>query len=353
MVSTKLKGLTPTLDLSVANANELAQVTPNNTNGGTSTNLAPTLNGSVARAPTGLEGANFVGTQKTTATETAQPQKPTKHVTFNKDGTVTVTTTNALGESSTNTVSKGAYNLSLQAQGTNSKGIGGVFASELIALQEAQRQQEQGILNPQLPPNATSEQLQQVGQAPDSYTDPLANQNAFGETAIAGGAGLAAGVGTGLIAGNTGAGLAAATALGVSTGGVGLVLGAAAGAAVALRKMSKNKKQDVSNANALYKQSKTNLGIIINKANAGQITNSEAIILFNQAKQDMLTAQRYLKLSNQGIDKYLSDGYDDMVKVDTWLAQNMPLAEQDLRLALLQPNPAKYTSYADVLEAVE
>ncbi len=348
MVSTKVKGLAPVLDLTATSQNPILEPPKDNTTGGTSTNLAPVANESVARVLTGLEGL--------TPVKPAEPTTPTlmtpkKNVIFNKDGTVTVTTTNALGESSTNTVSKAAYNLSLQSNATGGRGIGGVFAAELQALQEAQKKQEQGIITPPTLPNTTPQELAQVGQTPTDYQDPLAKQEAFGETGFAAGAGLAAGVGTGLAtSAGVGPAAAAATALGVGTGGAALVVGALAGAGVAIAKMIPSERQNVKNANKLFSISKQNIATIINRANAGQITNSEAILLFNQARQDMLTAQRHLKLENQGLSKYLSGGYDEMVAVDTWINQNLRFAEQDLRLALLQPNPAKYTSYADALE---
>lgn len=120
-------------------------------------------------------------------------------------------------------------------------------------------------------------------------------------------------------------------------GGVGAVIG---GASAVTTKMSFSKKQEVKNANTLYKNAKSNMGKIITAVNKGSITPEDAIIQFNQQKEDIALAKRHLKMETQSsLDRFLSGGMEELIALESWEAYNIPVAEQGLRNAILNPNP--------------
>lgn len=252
------------------------------------------------------------------------PPTPIPSVKFNQDDTIDVST--ATGKSFN--LSKENYNILQDIQMGKAKPGSGFAGNELLA------EQQKKPLTPE-----QQRAINEVGLLVPSPSEGfMKDEGIVGATAT----GLAA-VG----------GAKAGASLGSLGGPIGTGVGAAAGALGAVAtKMTFQAKQDVKNANVLYKNAKANMGDIITAVNQGLLSPAQAVIAFNEAKADIMLAHMYLKqLTDDDLNRFLSGGLDELTALETWTRVNIPIAEQELMLAIANPNPAAVTNFRE-LEAL-
>ena len=189
---------------------------------------------------------------------------------------------------------------------------------------------DEALAQPQISP----EQQQQINQVGKSVVveDPLADQDE-------GLVGSAVNVGSG--AAGAAAGAVAGLPFAPLTAGLSVPVGAALGGISGyLGKVSFSERQKVGNANKLYKQAKSNIGRIMTAVNNGSLSYAQAVIAFNEQKALIDTAERHIQfLTRNDLQKFLSGGYDELVTIRTWRDFNIPILENDMRNAALNPNP--------------
>ena len=121
-------------------------------------------------------------------------------------------------------------------------------------------------------------------------------------------------------------------------------------------KIQISRKQEVKNAAAAFSQSKAQIQRIINNVHSGQISNSEAVRLFNIEKQninDIEVSLKQLTTGNAGLNAFLSGGEYQMINVLSYKSLELPFQEIALRNAILNPEPEKISFLQEDLEGGE
>lgn len=157
----------------------------------------------------------------------------------------------------------------------------------------------------------------------------------------------------------TGLGVAVAGAvaggaeLGTLGGPLGIAIGAAAGVVYGLWKgiasaKKAEAKEDVTNAMSEFENLRKGISQVASLASSGYINEVEAVELYNAQLSRMLQIQAQVKyLQSNNIKDYLSDGSDDLAKIDSYLLDVAPAYKIRIQSALI--NPTSKVPYSDVI----
>lgn len=244
----------------------------------------------------------------------------TTQIKFNQDGSIDYT---PKGSAEAIKLTKEEYN-------TLTQGTGNITN----AVKQAQTPVPQQVVNTPL----TQEQ-QNVNVVPQ---EPIAEGVTTLGGAIAGGL---AGAGTGAAIGSVVPGVG--TAIG---GAVGAVVGAVGGA---FTKIGIDKRGDVKQAFTVAKTENTNFGQLIDYVNAG---GDPAIARkrFNESKANLYASQRFLKeQTSSELSRFLSDGADEAVKIDDYIADLENYYEPEFNNAILNPSGKVKYSVSSISPAIE
>jgi hypothetical protein len=123
----------------------------------------------------------------------------------------------------------------------------------------------------------------------------------------------------------------------LATAGIPLTAGAVAG------KVGVGKRQAVKNAQALYSSSTSNIQRIINSMNSREISPSDGVRMFNEEIQNINSAEAALHLlTNNKLEAFLSGGKDELVKLRAYKNVVLPIQQEALTNAILNPNPTAF-----------
>jgi hypothetical protein len=164
-----------------------------------------------------------------------------------------------------------------------------------------------------------------------------------------------AGIGAGV--GAVGGGATAAMLSGAVTGsivpGVGTAIGAGLGLASGfVGKLAGEQRQDVKNAFRIFQGSQKNMGSIIDEVNAGRMSATDAVVMWNSETQEIAHAKRLLKWQTKdNVNRFLSGGMDELIKIEEW-EEMYPVLRAQLANAMAKPNPTAPTSlnYMNTME---
>jgi hypothetical protein len=154
----------------------------------------------------------------------------------------------------------------------------------------------------------------------------------------------AAALGGGLLGAKAGA--ATGAFLAPFTGGASVPVGAAIGAiggaiGGAFIKISAQERADVKKANKVFTTSKTNQNEILNMVNAGIISNSQAVELWEDEKLNIYSVEANLKKrTTSDLQDFLSDAGDELAAVEARV-RLQPYLDTEFQLALVNPDPNK------------
>lgn len=169
--------------------------------------------------------------------------------------------------------------------------------------------------------------------------EQLARENAPGLNPVGVGSAIGGGLKGAAAGGTAGAAVGALfppampfTAAGGAIGG---------GAFGLLAKISSDKKQNVKEAYTVANTANSNIIKIINWANSGKISASQAVEMFNEEETNLLIAEKNIKRLNDGdIDKFTGQGGEEAAKIEGMI-RLMDSKKAMLYDAIVQPNPNK------------
>ncbi len=94
----------------------------------------------------------------------------------------------------------------------------------------------------------------------------------------------------------------------------------------------KSQRQKVTEAKTILTESQQNMRELVTAVKQG-LPPEEAIPRFNQIKRNILLSERALKqMTNNSIDAFVSGGKDELIEYRSYLDEELPLLERDLRL---------------------
>lgn len=279
------------------------------------------------------------------------PQSPNsetsqnKNITFNKDGTVTITQPGGQPQNFTRDEYRNIMDLQkFGGSAPNEAQAEAAKSSAQIAQDQRQAQiqqlaQEIGNI-PGLTP-AQQEALFQNITGKQQFKEGLPGALREGTTsAVTRGLSYAA---AGFAAGSIVPGLG-----NISGAVAGGVAGIVSGYWTALRKAKKSEaKEDVTNAMSEFTQLRRGMTQVATLASSGYINPEEAVELFNAQYSRMRQIEAQIKyLQDTNLKDYLSDGSDDLVEIQTYLSQVVPAYR--IRLQTSLTNPTTKIPYSDV-----
>ena len=229
-------------------------------------------------------------------------------------------------------------------------GLAAKKVEELGIIQEMQTAEREKELAPQLA--KIGETVEPSENIPELLKEkPGQKAVDIGQAAATGiGTAAATGAGATLAAVKGGALLGTAITPGLGTA-IGAAVGLAAGTAAATWKLSTSQRQDIANANKVKQNGHEALGEALNMANQG---DPASIDVFNKGKADILLA--YKKLTDKSQEKLTwfesFKGQDELIDAQT-LVNNLPRLEEQLRIALLNPNPNAIVDFKQFYQGAE
>lgn len=130
---------------------------------------------------------------------------------------------------------------------------------------------------------------------------------------------------------------------------VGAAAGVVSGFWTAIRGATKAEaKEDVKNAVAEFTQLRTAMSQTATMASTGLINEVEAVELYNAQLTRMLQIEAQVKyLQDTNLKDYLSDGSDDLAKIQTYINQVAPAYRVRIQSSLI--NPTSKTPYSDIV----
>lgn len=127
----------------------------------------------------------------------------------------------------------------------------------------------------------------------------------------------------------------ASVPIGAALGGIGGAIGAA------FIKISAQERQDVKKANKVFTTAKTNQNEILDMVNAGIISRSEAVELWEDEKLNIYSVEANLKKrTSSDLQDFLSDPGDELAAVEARV-RLQPYLDTEFQLALVAPDPTK------------
>ena len=230
------------------------------------------------------------------------------------------------------------------ALAANRPGGVGTSAFNFDFLQQANDQQKQAIMDV----------AAKLGiMPPEQPLGPNGNvEGALGTASIGIGAGVATGIGAEML-GAVGVGATVGLAGGPAAPITVPLLATAAAVSVIISKVTLAKRQTVKEAyGATFMSSKANMALIIDAVNKGYMTPDQAVEAWNYNLAQIRTAKAILKReTDSNIDKFLSGGGDELIKIEQWEA-SYGIHEAALLTAMQNPNAAMaaYQMPADAVD---
>jgi hypothetical protein len=207
----------------------------------------------------------------------------------------------------------------------------------------------------------TEEQKRQAGQvslgSPEQMQQNIPHGEGLVGKAATGGAALGGAVVGAKAGATTGAtiGTAVAGPVGTAVGGVigGVVGGIAGAVGGAYTKISFSERQDVKKAFKVFTTSKSNIDWIIDQTNAGRLSPSQAIDLWDIEISNIYAAERMLKEdTSTNLKSFLSNGGDELTALEAY-KRRLPNKQTLLAAAILSPNPTAFQQSFNEVEINE